>query len=105
MYNFKKKRKKKEKKDMKEPIIKKYPTEIFCHAFTDKSDEAKSALEQQYCSFLKGCDELIRVQENASSEQTNLTIKGVCPNGLLRTVEANNKERLIDMKEVTFLFE
>lgn len=39
---------------MDEPIIKKYPTEIFCHPFTDKSDEAKTALEQQYCSFLKG---------------------------------------------------
>jgi hypothetical protein len=39
---------------MDEPIIKKYPTEIFCHPFTDKTDQAKTALEQQYCSFLKG---------------------------------------------------
>lgn len=39
---------------MKEPILKKYPTEIFCHPFTDTSKEAKSALNQQYCSFLEG---------------------------------------------------
>jgi len=37
-----------------EPVIKKYPTEMFCHAFVDTSPEAKSALEQQYCSFIKG---------------------------------------------------
>lgn len=39
---------------MDEPIIKKYPTEIFCHPFNDNSVTAKTALEQQYCSFLKG---------------------------------------------------
>lgn len=39
---------------MDEPIIKKFPTEIFCHPFNDKSEEAKTALEQQYCSFIKG---------------------------------------------------
>ncbi len=39
---------------MNEPVIKKYPTEIFCHAFTDTSNKAKKALEQQYCSFIKG---------------------------------------------------
>lgn len=39
---------------MDEPTIKKYPTEIFCHPFVDNSEEAKKALQQQYCSFLKG---------------------------------------------------
>lgn len=39
---------------MNEPVIKKYPTEIFCHSFVDDSEQAKIAIEQQYCSFLKG---------------------------------------------------
>jgi len=39
---------------MNEPIIRKYPTEIFCHAFVDNSEDAKTALQQQYCSFIKG---------------------------------------------------
>lgn len=39
---------------MDEPTIKKYPTEIFCHAFVNNSEEAKIALQQQYCAFIKG---------------------------------------------------
>lgn len=39
---------------MDEPIIKKFPTEIFCHAYTDKSGEAKKAIETQFCSFING---------------------------------------------------
>jgi hypothetical protein len=39
---------------MEEPKINKYPTEIFCHSYIDKTDEAKTALTQQYCSFIKG---------------------------------------------------
>ena len=37
---------------MKEPKIKKYPTEIFGHAYTEHSDTAKKDLETQYCKFI-----------------------------------------------------
>jgi len=39
---------------MKEPTVKKYPTEIFCHPYTNHSDEAKKALNEQYCLYIKG---------------------------------------------------
>lgn len=39
---------------MKEPKIKKFPTEIFCHPYTNHSKEAKNALHEQYCLYLKG---------------------------------------------------
>ncbi len=39
---------------MKEPKIKKFPTEIFCHPYTKHTKEAKKALDEQYCAYLKG---------------------------------------------------
>jgi Restriction endonuclease NotI len=39
---------------MKEPIINKYPTEIFGYPFTEHSDKAIDALKQQFCPFLDG---------------------------------------------------
>jgi glutaredoxin len=38
---------------MEEPIISKYPTEIFGHTFCDHSEKAKRALKSQYCPFLE----------------------------------------------------
>lgn len=38
---------------MEKPIIKKYPTEIFGYAFCDHSDDAKKALKDQFCLFIK----------------------------------------------------
>lgn len=38
---------------MKEPKIKKFPTEIFCHPYTDNSELAVKALNEQYCLYLK----------------------------------------------------
>ena len=37
---------------MKEPKIKKYPTEILGHSFTEHSDTAKKDIETQYCKFI-----------------------------------------------------
>lgn len=39
-------------RNMKKPVIKKFPTELFGHAFCDHSDKAKAALKDQYCPFL-----------------------------------------------------
>jgi hypothetical protein len=39
-------------RNMKKPTIKKYPTELFGHAFCDHSYKAKTALKEQYCPFL-----------------------------------------------------
>ncbi|MGI9558379.1 MAG: NotI family restriction endonuclease [Thermodesulfobacteriota bacterium] len=39
---------------MKEPDIKKFPTEIFCHPYTEKSKKSKNAIKDQYCSFIGG---------------------------------------------------
>ena len=39
---------------MKEPKVIKFPTEIFCHPYTEHSDIAKKALKEQYCLYLKG---------------------------------------------------
>ncbi len=39
---------------MKQPKIKKFPTEIFCHPYIEHSDEAIKALNKQYCLYLKG---------------------------------------------------
>lgn len=38
---------------MKKPKIKKFPTEIFCHPYTDHSETAVKALEKQYCLYIK----------------------------------------------------
>jgi hypothetical protein len=37
---------------MEEPIIKKYPTEVFGCSFTGQEQKLKSALKQQYCRFI-----------------------------------------------------
>jgi BirA family biotin operon repressor/biotin-[acetyl-CoA-carboxylase] ligase len=63
-----------------------------------------SWLERTYCSFLKGFNQAVLVRENATLEETMLTITGVCTNGLLQTLDAHNNERLLDLKEVTFFF-
>jgi hypothetical protein len=39
---------------MEEPIIRKYPTEVFCHPFNDGSAEAQKALQKQYCAHING---------------------------------------------------
>lgn len=39
---------------MPEPIIKKYPLEIFGYPYTDRSEAAQQARAEQYCPFLKG---------------------------------------------------
>lgn len=37
-----------------EPIIRKYPTELFGFPYTDRGIDASNALKRQYCPFLKG---------------------------------------------------
>ena len=59
---------------MMAPEIKKFPTEIFCYSFTDKSEQARKALEQQYCYFLKG------VCNKPRKSEPNIKV-GVCSLG------------------------
>lgn len=39
---------------MKEPEIKKFPTEVFGCPYTGKPDELHAAMQQQYCKFIQG---------------------------------------------------
>lgn len=39
---------------MKEPPVNKFPTEIFCHPYKGHEKKLKSALQQQYCKFVRG---------------------------------------------------
>jgi len=38
---------------MREPVIRKFPTEIFCYPYTDHTSQAINALSNQYCSYLQ----------------------------------------------------
>lgn len=62
---------------MMAPEIKKFPTEIFCYSFTDKSEQARKALEQQYCYFLKGvCNKPRKSEPNIKVGVCSLGYKG-----------------------------
>jgi hypothetical protein len=39
---------------MKEPVINKFPTEVFCCPYIGQSKKLQSAIQQQYCKFIKG---------------------------------------------------
>ena len=39
---------------MKEPEIKKFPTEIFCHPYKGHEKQLNSAMQQQYCKYVRG---------------------------------------------------
>ena len=39
---------------MKEPVINKFPTEVFGYPYMGQNKKLKSAIQQQYCKFIKG---------------------------------------------------
>lgn len=39
---------------MKEPTIEKFPTELFCHPYKGQESQLRSAMQQQYCKYMRG---------------------------------------------------
>lgn len=80
-----------------EPIIKKYPTEVFAYAFSNRSTEAISALENQYCRYLNNtCNKPRKSEPSTKVGICSVGYKGsfltnykpiiICPNRFLEPI-------------------
>ncbi len=79
---------------MEEPKINKYPTEIFCHSYVDSTDEAKTALKQQYCSFIKGtCTKPRKSEPHIKVGVCSLGYKGSFTNDFLPVIVCPHRFR------------